>query len=67
LTATVPCGGAFNAARRQGLVATNPTEALEILPQTTATKGTFTDEQMANLLEAAPSEDWRWANRINAS
>jgi integrase len=54
-------GGAFNAARRQGLIQSNPAESLEALPHKAESKEAFTREQMADLLAAATSEDWRGA------
>jgi len=60
-TAIKIIGAAFNAARRQGLIQTNPVEALESLPHHSESKEVFTVEQVGELLRAAPSEDWRGA------
>jgi integrase len=53
-------GAGFNAARRQGLIANNPVEALEGLPYQQSEKETFSAEQISALLAAAPSE-WKGA------
>jgi len=51
---------AFNAARRQGYITSNPCTALESLPVESAEKGTFTPAQVAKLVEAADG-DWKGA------
>jgi integrase len=52
--------GAFNAALRQGYIASNPCTALESLPFESEEKGTFTPAQVAKLVSAADG-DWKGA------
>ena len=52
---------ALGAAVKMGYMATNPASAVDYLPthEAKAQKGTFTPEEIAALLKAAPSDDWR--------
>jgi integrase len=51
---------AFNAALRQGYIASNPCTALESLPFESEEKGTFTPAQVTKLVSAAEG-DWKGA------
>ena len=51
---------AFNAALRQGYIASNPCTAIESLPVESEEKGTFTAEQVGKLVDAATG-DWKAA------
>ncbi len=52
---------ALGASVRLGYLSTNPSPAVDYLPthEAKAQKSTFTSEEIAKLLEAAPSDDWR--------
>lgn len=51
---------AFNAARRRGLITSNPCDAMEHLPVERAERQNFTPAQVASLVRAAEG-DWRGA------
>ncbi len=51
-------GAALNAARRQGLIVSNPAEALESLPEENIERDVFSSEQLAALLATAKGE-WK--------
>jgi integrase len=52
---------ALGAAVKMGYITTNPAVAVDSLPthEAKAQKETFTPEEIARLLDAAPSDDWR--------
>ena len=49
---------ALNSARRQALILTNPGEAIDHLPENSAERGTFTPDEIVQIMGSADSE-WR--------
>ena len=50
---------AFNAARRSGIIQSNPVEAVELPKVESSERDTFTPAQVKLLVDAAPSNDWK--------